>query len=89
MDNSQLEGLLRDVAARLDSIQNNNLSEKQVKEIAEGIVKNAQNDDANEYRKMRFGSCDPALVGSKFARHNLSASDIEMLYDITTAAKIS
>jgi HK97 family phage major capsid protein len=87
MDNSQLEGLLRDVAARLDSIQNNNLSEKQVKEIAEGIVKNAQNDNADEYRKMRFGACDPALVGSKFARHNLTASDIEMLYDITSAAK--
>jgi HK97 family phage major capsid protein len=87
MDNSQLEGLLRDVAARLDSIQNNSLSEKQVKEIAEGIVKNAQNDNPDEYRKMRFGSADPALMGSKFARHNLSASDIEMLYDITTAAK--
>jgi HK97 family phage major capsid protein len=63
------------------------LTEKQVKEIAEGIVKNAQNDNAEEYRKMRFGSADPALVGSKFARHNLSASDIEMLYDITSAAK--
>ena len=87
MDNSQLEGLLRDVAARLDSIQGSSLTEKQVKEIAEGIVKNAQNDNAEEYRKMRFGSADPALVGSKFARHNLSASDIEMLYDITTAAK--
>lgn len=89
MDNSQLEGLLRDVAARLDSIQNNTLTEKNVKEIAEGIVKNAQNDNAEEYRKMRFGAADPALVGSKFARHNLTASDIEMLYDITTAAKNS
>lgn len=87
MDNQALEGLLRDVAARLDSIQNNSLNEKQVKEIAEGIVKNAQNDNPDEYRKMRFGSADPALVGSKFARHNLSASDIEMLYDITSAAK--
>ena len=87
MDNSQLEGLLRDVAARLDSIQGSSLTEKQVKEIAEGIVKNAQNDNAEEYRKMRFGQADPALMGSKFARHNLSASDIEMLYDITTAAK--
>jgi len=89
MDNGQIESLLRDVAARLDSIQNSNLSEKQVKEIAEGIVKNAQNDNAEEYRKMRHGAADPALVGSKFARHNLSASDIEMLFDITSAAKAS
>ena len=87
MDNGQIESLLRDVAARLDSIQNNTMTEESVKAIAEGIVKNAQNDNAEEYRKMRHGAADPALVGSKFARHNLSASDIEMLYDITTAAK--
>lgn len=87
MDNGQLEGLLRDVAARLDSIQHNNLTEKQVKEIAEGIVKNAQQDDPEAYRKMRFGQADASLLGSKFARHNLTASDIEMLYDITKAAQ--
>jgi HK97 family phage major capsid protein len=87
MDNGQLESLLRDVAARLDSIQTNNLTEKQVKEIAEGIVANAKNDDQEVYRKMRHGQADPALAGSKFDRHNLSASDIEMLFDITTAAK--
>ena len=87
MDNGQLEGLLRDVAARLDSIQNNNLTEKQVKEIAEGIIANAKNDDPEVYRKMRHGQSDSALAGSKFDRHNLSASDIEMLFDITTAAK--
>ena len=87
MDNQAIESLLRDVAARLDSIQHNNLTEKQVKEIAQGIVANAKNDDAETYRKMRFDNADPALIGSKFARHNLSASDIEMLYDITSAAK--
>lgn len=40
-------------------------------------------------RKMRFGpgEADHKLLGSKFARWGLNLSDIEMLYDITIAAR--
>jgi HK97 family phage major capsid protein len=85
MDNQALEGLLRDVAARLDSIPKG-VTEEQVKQIAESVVTTAKADnDPDAYRKMRFGSSPNALLGTKFARHNLQAADVEMLYDIMSA----
>jgi hypothetical protein len=40
-------------------------------------------DDADPIvRKMRFGTSDAALIGSKFARFNLTPADVEFLYDL-------
>lgn len=85
MDNEQLNGLLRDVVARLESMPQG-VTEEQVKQIAESVVKTAKADnDPDAYRKMRFGASPNALLGTKFARHNLQAADVEMLFDIMTA----
>lgn len=85
MDNEQLNGLLRDVVARLESMPKG-VTEEQVKQIAESVITTAKADnDPDAYRKMRFGASPNALLGTKFARHNLQAADVEMLYDIMTA----
>ena len=90
MDNQALEGLLRDVAARLDSIPKA-LDETAVKQMVEGIIaseKQVAEAEAAAGRKMKFGGTSPsALYGTKYARYGMDASDIEMLYDIMSAAK--
>lgn len=84
MDNQALEGLLRDVAARLDSIPQNTITEEQAKKIFADLSESLKADkDAD--RKMRFGSSPAALFGTKFARYNYTAADVEMLYDIMSA----
>lgn len=85
MDNQALESLLRDVAARLESIPNNTITEEQAKKIFADMAESLKA-DAEADRKMKFGTQSPsALWGTKFSRYNLSASDVEMLYDIVSA----
>lgn len=85
MDNQALEGLLRDVAARLESIPANTITEDQARKIFADMAETLKADAAAD-RKMKFGTDSPAaLLGTKFARYNLSASDVEMLYDIVSA----
>ena len=84
MDNQALEGLLRDVAARLDAIPRDAITADQAKGIFNDMATalKAEKDE----RKMRFTTSSPsALLGTKFARFNLNASDVEMLYDIMSA----
>lgn len=81
MDNQALESLLRDVAARLDSIPKDAITEEQAKKIFADLA-----DAAKADRKMKFGTTSPsALWGTKFSRYDLTASDVEMLYDIMSA----
>jgi HK97 family phage major capsid protein len=84
MDNQALESLLRDVAARLDAIPKNAITEDQARKVFADMA-DALKAEKDE-RKMRFSSTSPnALLGTKFARFNLAASDVEMLYDIMSA----
>lgn len=46
-------------------------------------------DDDPIVRKLRFGKSDDALVGTKFARWNLSPADVEFLYDLQAARQRS
>lgn len=52
-----------------------------IRSLFEGFI-NALPDDDPLKRKMRFGSPDPELIGTKYARWNLSVADIEFLYDL-------
>lgn len=83
------EAILTDVVARLKSLPEHVTSaeafERRAAEIARQIVEQAAADPSSDFaRKLRFGS-DPKLSGSKFARHGLSASDVEFLHDIAVA----
>lgn len=85
MDSTALESLLRDVAARLESIPNNAITEETARKIFADMAESLK-DDAAADRKMKFTPASPsALMGTKFARYNLTASDVEMLYDIMSA----
>jgi len=84
MDNQALEGLLRDVAARLDSIPQNSITEEQARKIFADLSESLKADQ-NADRKMKFGASPSALWGTKFSRYNYTAADVEMLYDLMTA----
>ena len=85
MDNQALEGLLRDVAARLDSIPKGAITEEQARALFNDMA-SAIKSDKDAERKMKFGGSSPAaLWGTKFSRYNYTASDVEMLYDIMSA----
>jgi HK97 family phage major capsid protein len=85
MDNQALEGLLRDVAARLDSIPKGAITEEQAKQIFADMAESIKADSEAE-RKMKFATQSPnVLLGTKFARYNYTASDVEMLYDLMSA----
>jgi hypothetical protein len=90
MDNQDLNGLLRDVAAKLDSLPKA-IDETQVRQIVENVIaseKQVSAAEAEAGRKMKFANVTPAsLVGTKYARHGFSEADIEMLYDVMNAAK--
>jgi hypothetical protein len=88
-DLKEVEALIKDVGDRLAAMPNA-LGEDAIKEIVRSVVDGMLNDpDSDAYRKMRFAKSPRALIGSKFARYNLDAGDIEMLYDIMTSAKAS
>jgi len=90
MDNEALNGLLRDVAAKLDSLPKA-MDETSVKRLVDDIIKGEaekQKLEAETGRKMKFGTATPpALIGTKYARHGLDEAGVEMLYDIMQAAK--
>jgi hypothetical protein len=75
------EELFRDIAARLDAI-GEKVSEERIKSIVAGLL-----GDQEFTRKMRFGTGEKQLVGSKFQRWNLNTADIEFLHDLMTANK--
>lgn len=78
----QVENLLKDVHDRL-AAQPKPLDEAAIKTLVDQVLAAAIADENSEfYRKMRFGQPSAKLQGSKFARWNLSVSDIEFLHDI-------
>lgn len=72
--------LAADLHARFASIEESTSETKIQEYIATYLA--SLNDDDPFVRKMRFSTAAPELIGSKFARHNLGAEDIEFLYDL-------
>ena len=78
-----MDNVVNDIVARIESMNAETraaVSEDRLKAIVEGVLA-----DGEFARKMRFGSGDGRLYGSKFSRHNLNASDVEFLYDLMSA----
>lgn len=78
-----MDNVVNDIVARIESMNAETraaVSEDRLKAIVEGVLA-----DGEFARKMRFGSGDGRLFGSKFSRHNLTASDVEFLYDLMSA----
>lgn len=78
-----LDVLLKDINDRLAAL-GENASEQRLREIVEAQF-NALVNDEKFVRKMRFGTSDGQLAGTKFARWNLSVADVEFLYDLMEA----
>lgn len=75
--------MISDIQARLVA-----LGEQASEEKIRGIVAEAFStlkDDKEFVRRMRFGSPEPKLVGTKYARWGLNAADIEFLYDMQSS----
>ena len=79
-----LDDLSKRVAAIESDETRENVSEEQLAAIRQFIMEDIdRNPDSDFARKMRFGTGgDTRLVGSKFYRWGLDASDIEYLYDL-------
>lgn len=91
MNTDELGVLLTDIQARLKSLPEHVVNEAAFEARASAIVRQVVDTAAAEgghdfARKLRFGGGQaPLLQGSKFARHNLGASDVEFLYDLQVA----
>lgn len=82
-----IEKLLQDVVARINSLPAG-LTEEQVKGlIAEAKTEILTNPNGDFARKMKFGpaAADVRLFGTKFQRYGLDVADIEYLYDFQKA----
>ena len=88
---STVEAVAADIKARLDGIDESiaeKTSDAKLTELVRGflpdLLEDLTADEQSEWvRKLRFGKNegDARLVGSKYARHGLSVSDIEWLHD--------
>jgi hypothetical protein len=77
------EVLFREISDRLQAL-GEAVSEERIKALVKANLE-ALLADQEFVRKMRFGRPDAHLIGSKFARWNLSVADIEFLYDLLEA----
>lgn len=75
--------LIQDIHDRLEAI-GEQTSEERIRGIVETYLVGLTDADPL-VRKMRFGSADAALSGTKFARFNLTPADVEFLHDVQTA----
>lgn len=82
----QLQKLMEDISARMESL-GENVSDERIRGLVQDQFKALATDDAF-VRKMRFGSdVEPKVVGTKYARWGLSIGDIEFLYDLQESLK--
>lgn len=78
-----LESLISDLTQRVEAI-----GAPQTEEQIRSLISNEFDrlaGDSEFIRKMRFGSADTAIIGSKFARWNFTPADVELLYDLKMA----
>lgn len=78
-----IEQLLKDLNDRMTAI-GEQVNETRLKQLVSEQF-NLLTNDQEFVRKMRFGGGEQQLVGTKFARWNLSIGDIEFLYDLMEA----
>lgn len=76
--------LLNQISQRLQAI-GEQVNETRLKELVNAQLQ-ALLADKDFTRKMRFAAGDAKLTGSKFSRYNLSAADIEFVFDLMQAA---
>jgi hypothetical protein len=81
-----LEDLAKQIGERMTAIDQKMVSEERVLAMIKEQF-SALTTDETFVRKMRFGSGDKRLVGSKFSRWNLNTADIEFLHDIMLASR--
>lgn len=74
---------MQDVADRISAVEGN-VSEDRIRALIKDAFADLSQDD-EFVRKMRFGSADTALIGSKFARWNYTPADVEFLHDLMAA----
>lgn len=85
----RVENVLSDVYARLQSLPEHVTSQEAFDDRARRIVKQVLDEYSasgdSVARRFRPAPADQRLIGSKFSRHGLGASDVEFLYDVVTA----
>ncbi len=77
------EQLVADIHARFAAVESS-VSTSAIQTIVGDYLAGLSDTDPF-IRKMRFGSPDAALIGSKFARFNLNPADVEFLYDLMSS----
>lgn len=93
-DQVTLEALGTEIRQRLDAVQTEQ-TERLSDEALSGMIRSnleqflASDSGADYVRKIRFGAPDPKLVGSKYGRLGLTVADVEMAYDLLSAAQRS
>lgn len=79
-EEKDLYPLMKDINERLTAM-GNPLTAEAVEQMVKDHLTNLAG-DKEFIRKMRFSADEPKLIGSKFARWGLTASQIELLHDI-------
>lgn len=83
-----LDGLVKDINERMTSIGKATEPEALKKIVNECLTEMAADANSPLARKIRFGrESDSKLVGTKYARWGLNASDVEWLHDVQTSLK--
>lgn len=89
---SKIDELYQQIADRLAAMEGlkDAVSEERIAQMVQTSMEGLLQDE-DFVRKMRFGGAAPEhqIVGTKFARWNLSIKDVEWMYDILTAAQRS
>src|SRR5262245_157383 len=90
-DSHPLVKEVRDRMAAQDQALADATSEEKLKQFVTTCFSDLMNSPAGQevVRKMRFAGADdePELIGTKYARWNLSVSDVEWLHDVQTSLK--
>lgn len=83
-----LAGEIRQRFEALDTTVSERTSDEKLKQLVIEALDGLK-DDAEFVRKLRFGSeaTDLQLVGTKYARHGLTVSDVEFLHDLMTSQR--
>lgn len=84
-----LEAIAADIIARVDALGQERPTTEAIEELVRTQILDVLGvEDAEEiHRKMRFGSSDSKLLGTKYARFGLSVGDVESLFLIQEAQR--
>lgn len=85
-EDTNIDDIVSDITAKIDALGAQH-SEERIAEIVKTNLDTLMADD-DFTRKLRFAG-EPKLVGSKYSRLGMSASDIEMVYHILESARLA